>query len=867
MLRLGPGVGVGFRRPSGGGAPPVGPTASSVSERGVTLTFWDAAVGGNARQLPVRQYHDGSWAVTHDGAPVWIDVLSPAYQLLTGQTPASEYPDGTRAMNGLMVNPGAAYVAGSRGANGLGTPGALNLNALGTLQGYDSRKASTTWLQYDAALNYHPGRTGARLRYDPGEEATIAVAVSHPNPAGLATPQTNLQEVVYVTICNTLPPVGSLRPAPSAISKASPGLVSALDLSVLPNDARPAFTLSNNAIDPTVANALAFTARPNLMVQYTTGNNAETISPVGHHPAYGRDVARRYNLALSLLCENISSADKRAIAANIAQLALDHFERIAQGGVFTANGQVVVTAGGHDQWRLPMCAIAARMMQSWARYAEFAGYVGNMTLWPEPDQIALVRAVHTYDTAGGTHPGDDPAGEPQGGARKQMRAWNIGMPEFVPTGNSRWGKVYRVINDPMMAIGLVNLHRVSGAAALIPAPALQLMVDYVLTRSLDYWNAGYIAQGAGLNLTNGHWDYDLKTIQARWPPQQTGAVTRTGMNFETAYGDNRIWGTYDKMLGQAGIPATGAFTVTVNSVPRNVTLVDVMGYRFCVVVDGAALAETDDVRISYAVPGTNFLRTVANAVVAAFSNVQALPVPLNTPSTSFDRVRSNNGGYVEQNSMPALTTRKFLWCVEFAELAGATTGTIVSNPVNTNTFIRRQNATQVWLQFFASSTLNIRLPVSPSTSLRRLMIAVDGTVPGAGGVVCYLDDTALTPASLTHIGFNQLLNAASAWQRMRFLADNLGTAFPGSLRYAWFWVGDAAASLPDLTQQSVRDGFLYANQIGNNGRGPGNVLPQPLIRIGAPLASWNDPLGILSEGSYGPPFTDPVVNGDFALAP
>lgn len=866
-MRLGVGVKVNARRRRSVGAPPpVGPTASSVTERGVTLTFWDAASGGNARELPVRQYHDGSWAVTHDGGPIFVDVLSPAYQLITGLPVDAFHPDGTRAINGLMVNPGAAYVSGSRGTNGLGTPGDLSLNALGTPQGYDSRVASVTALPYNAALNYHPGRTGTRLRYDPGQEATLAVAISISSPG---TVQTNLQEVVYVTICNTLPPVGSLRPAPAAISKASPGLVSALDLSVLPNDPQvTGFTTAPSAIAPTVANALAFTARPNLMVQYTTGNNAETISPVGHHPAYGRDVARRYNLALSLLCEDISATDKRAIAANIAQHALDHFERIAQGGVFTANGQVVVTAGGHDQWRLPMCAIAARMMQSFPRYAEFAGYCGNMNLWPEPDQIALVRQVNTYQTTGDTHANDQNAGEPQGGARKQMRAWNVGMPEFVPTGNSRWGKAYRDINDGMMAIGLVNLHRVSGAAALIPGPALQLMVDYVLTRSLNYWNAGFIPTATtGLNRTNGQWDYDLKTIAARWTPQGGGPVARTGANFETAYGTNTAWATFDKPLDVAGIPATTAFTVTVNGLPRNVTAVDVMWLRCCVTFDGAALVETDDVRISYAVPGTGFLRTVASVTVGAFSNVQAVPVPLNTPSASFDRVQSVSGAYVEQNSMPGSTIRKFVWCVEFAELAGATTGTMVSNPVNTNTFIRRQSATQISLNFLASTTFNCRLNISPSTSLRRLMFSVDGTNATPSGVVCYLDDTLLTPASLTHIGFNQLLNAASAWQRMRFFADHLAVTFPGSLRYAWFWSGDAAASLPDLTQQSVRDGFLYANQIGNNGRGPGNVLPQPLVRIGAPLASWNDPLGILSEGAYGPPWTNPVSGSSFALAP
>lgn len=475
-------------------------TASSVTERGVTLTFWDAATGGNPRSLPVRQYHDGSWAVTHDGGPVWVDVAAPTYQLLTGLPVNTEYPSGTRAINGLMVNPGAAYVSGSRGANGLGTPGDLAANDIGTLQGYDSRVASSTALLYDAALNYHPGRTGARLRYDPGQEATLAVAVSIPSPST----QTNLQEVVYVTICNTLPPVGSLRPAPAAISKASPGLVADLDLTVLPNDARPPFTLGGSALDPTVANAYGGTRLPNLMIQYTTGNNAETISPSSHHAPYGRDVARPYNIALSLLCENISSADKRSLAGNIAQIAHDHFERIVQGGVFYANGQrALTTAGGHDQWRLPLCAIAARMMRLWPRYAEFAGYVGNMFLWPEPRQIGRVSIANTYDTTSGVHAGDGTAGEPQGGARKQARAWHVGMPEFIPNGNVRWGKAYRGINDPMMSIGLVNLHRVSGAAALIPAPALQLMVDYAVTRTLDYWRAGFTEERSTRSTASG----------------------------------------------------------------------------------------------------------------------------------------------------------------------------------------------------------------------------------------------------------------------------------------------------------------------------------------------------------------------------
>jgi hypothetical protein len=419
----------------------------------------------------------------------------------------------------------------------------------------------------------------------------------------------------------------------------------------------------------------------------------------------------------------------------------------------------------------------------------------------------------------------------------------------------------------MMAIGLVNLHRVDGAAALIPAPALQLMVDYGVTRALDYWNAGIIVADSGLNTTNGQWDYDIQTMAARWTPQQTGAVTRTGANFETAYGDNRIWATFDKMLSVQGFPATSAFTVTVNGSPRNVTGVDVMGFRCCVVIDGAALVDADDVRISYAVPGSNFLRTTASVAVGAFSNVQALPVPLNTPSASFDRVRSNNGGYVEQTAMPALPLRKFAWAIEFAELAGATSGQIVGRTNSTNTRIWRASSTQIWVQLSGSSICNIRLPISPSTSLRRLMITVDGTVPGPSGVVAYLDDTLLTPAAITHVGFTLNLTDATVWPNMRFFADNAGVVWGGSLRYAWFFVGDAAAALPDLTQQTIRDAFLHTNQVGNNGRGPGNILPQPLIRIGAPLSAWNAPEGLLSEGSYGAPWVQQVNGGGFAIAP
>lgn len=321
------------------------------------------------------------------------------------------------------------------------------------------------------------------------------------------------------------------------------------------------------------------------------------------------------------------------------------------------------------------------------------------------------------------------------------------------------------------------------------------------------------------------------------------------------------------MLSVQAYPPTSAFAVTVNGLARNVTLVDVMGFRVCVVVDGAALAETDDVRLSYTVPGANWLRTVAGVQAGSFANVQAVPVPLNPPSSSFDRVRSVNGGYMQQSAMPAVPLRKFVWAIEFAEQAGATSGQIVGTTSGTNTRIWRASATQIWLQLAGSPVFNLRLNISPSTSLRRLMVAVDGTVPGAGGVTVYLDDTQLTPASLTHAGFNLTLNQSTAWPTMRFFADGSGVVWTGSLRYAWFWVGDAAATLPDLTQQTVRDAFLAANQQGNNGRGPGNILPQPLVRLGAPVAAWNAIEGLLSEGSYGAPWTDPIPAGAFEIAP
>lgn len=830
--------------------------ASSVSERGATFTFHNAASGGALTARPVIQWWDGSWAVTHNGATLHVDIPSPAYVVQTGLTVGTEYPDGTRAKNGAMVNPGAAYVAGSRGANGIGTPGDVASNALGTSHGYDSRVGSQTALAYDPALNYHPGKTGTRLSFAPGVEATIAVAISTASPTGAS----DLDDVIYLTIVNTLPPAGSFRPGASAISKASAGLVADLDLSVLANDARPAFTLQAWELDPTIANGKAYVKLPNLTVQYTTGNIAEVISPANHHPAYGRDVARRYNIALSLLNENISAADKREIAAGICQIAIDHFDRIAQGGIFYANGQLTTTtAGGHDQYRMYLCAIAARLMRNLPRYAEFAGRVSDHLKWPERSIIGLVGEALPYQTTGGTHPNDETTAEPGGNARKQMFKANLGMPEDFPTGNSRWGKGYRHVSNCMVHPQIIQANRVNGALALINPTVLQLGKDQHATRYMDY-------EFAGITTTtnaNKLWSYDKANHLAFWPQQQTGAATRQHVRFD----GNTVWATYDRMLSVQAYPAASAFTVTVNGSARTINVVDVMGYAVILTIGGAALVETDTVVLDYVVPGSGWLRTVAGVAIGAITAVTATVPPLNTPSASFDKVQAVSGAYLTNAAIPALTNiQKQCIVVRFGEQAGATTGAILHSGSN-NTRIVRVSATQIRVTFNSSTSVTFILTVSPSTTERTFYLTLDGTVTGAGGIVAYLDGTALTPSSVTNNGYNVTLNSSNAWNVVRVGADTTGAVFGGTHRMTWMWFGVAADTLPDLTNATIRAAFDTANQVGNNGRGPGNILPQPQIRIAGPLAKYNAADGMTSEGSYGAPWTQPVSGGSFAIAP
>jgi len=408
------------------------PSASSVSQRGVTFNF--------DRAYPVGQYVNGDWWVR---GPVSIVSMTPESGVVSGN-----YADGVsaytnRIVHGAMLNPGNRSFAG----------GSISANKTNSNQGWDSLSASdgsrATLQDYTSSYNVDPACTGEPLKISTG---SIVKTISR------LTPRTDgracLSDMVVLTVVSNAVAPDALRPAISVEDKTSPFRSSEVNLSVFRNLKPPA-----SAPTPAEAAALVANTYENA---FPDSINSRNIHPANNMKEYGREIANDVHAALmSLHCE-MREDEKLAIFLGQAQIAIDAWGRAIEGGD-------VLPAGGGNGWKKSaMCMTAAAFqgaanttaLQSLQDYCD-----GSLhPVFAEDSQIFEVTPEYVLTARAGAPPG--------GHARGAFQWWMLGAPEFTPDGRnfsyagSEWDVQYRPTFCNATFPGVLAVELTAGARAI-----------------------------------------------------------------------------------------------------------------------------------------------------------------------------------------------------------------------------------------------------------------------------------------------------------------------------------------------------------------------------------------------------------------
>jgi hypothetical protein len=86
---------------------------------------------------------------------------------------------------------------------------------------------------------------------------------------------------------------------------------------------------------------------------------------------------------------------------------------------------------------------------------------------------------------------------------------------------------------------------------------------------------------------------------------------------------NKVLIAYGETLDSGSVPATSAYTVTVNGTTRTVSAVAITGANVKVTFGGAAVVSTDTITLDYVVPGSNPVQDVAGNDATSLSGVTA----------------------------------------------------------------------------------------------------------------------------------------------------------------------------------------------------------------------------------------------------
>lgn len=258
-----------------------GDAYGSVERFGITWTF--------ERPVPCGRFVNGDWWVV---GPVHVVSIAPA-----------STADGGRVVNGSMLDP----------------------DPRATVQGYDSAMfGADGHNRFDADANVAFGIARERpLRLEPG--SSLVSTIGHPQPGAL--PQL---ETCAVLTCVAQPPAeDAFRPPYCGSDKTPRWRASQLDLSRLARLEPPPEA-------PTLAELASQLERT--WLDHVGGWTGRYLHPRLNMPDYGRDMADVVGRAALALQLDHDQAAKRPLAIRLAQLGIDLYGVVQNGGRFVADG-------------------------------------------------------------------------------------------------------------------------------------------------------------------------------------------------------------------------------------------------------------------------------------------------------------------------------------------------------------------------------------------------------------------------------------------------------------------------------------------------------------------------------------------------
>jgi hypothetical protein len=629
-----------------------------------------------------------------------------------------------RRRNGAMVNPGNSAIA-------YGGTGSVATNHRGNSfdQGYDQLTpptgiSSSTGQGYNGALNVAEAKTFA-----PGEEGSYVKAVSRsatPDRVG----RDALSELIVVTVVNTLPPVGSLRPPVAATSKTPVINQSQISRSRFLSLSRA----TNSAAPANLTTLIGYTTK-HWQCGFTNGLFTRAITPSTNQGVigqdYGADYAKHLSDCAAALHYDFAPAELDQLAMNLCVIGADIAYVAAQGAEFP--GGTTTGGGGANQfWKMPvvLAALLAPTSPAYAIMAEYCDFAQHQIF---ANDTQLFRVSQTeFDTP--RHTGD-------GRTRNAYLPYMIGSPEW---GSSVKGRVdgdggdkyagaqfdvaYRDFNASPQTVFWCSAARATGGLALVNNPRW----DAYHRRYADWSNN--LALSTSSNTTTFGREFLADNIPA-YPATAPVLVARYAQ-------ENWVYLEFDRPLRvNEAKPAVGDFAVTVDGPSATLTgTVQVFDTKIAVQLATPLTASTQAVTIGYTA-GANRVRTLGGTEVptvtaGAATNQTLLPPP---PAGTIEYVAGDGKSWLYA---PYLATTpaepgmgKLLVGVQFKLTAAPASGqSIIGNISDNSAGLRVFNATST------AARLNHRQGVSGGAGTNRPSTILTGLVSGSEAIIWFLVD-------------------------------------------------------------------------------------------------------------------------------
>lgn len=861
------------------GTAPLGVT--SVTRNGITMTLAAPAQAGT--------YANGEYWVL---GPVSVTAFDPPSRVQASGQYSDAVAYTNRTIHGVQVNPGnRSFVGGTTAANSYGED----------RQGYDSLTVDSTGnpdFPWQSNRNVDPGITGSALAVTTG---TIVKAVSRDGQGGRSAPPADGRQFIHrmeaFTVVSAAPPAGAFRPPVASSDKTSSFTLSDMDSSWLPSLALP-----SGAPTPDIA-ALTAVLKGPYPLQYTQNTGHRMIMPVNDtQQEYGRDIGHDVSIAALALCLNIyTSAEKRALLASICQLGLDVYGRLKEGGIFPGNG-------GGEPWRKLALCIAARAFQGAAAGADLATGAGRKASFAEGSQYFTIAKS---DVDGARYRADGRPRVPYNLSLVGTPEWGEQHIINPNRDGANWSAFYRSVNHSHMLAQAIAV-RLLGLATIWNDAICLDYYDRTWARtktgtfqSISLRHGAVPTANDPSTLTQRMWEVYRADTDTAAPSRVELAAkdnllwVRTDKLLDSASIPLRTDFALTVNGSSVAIPADVVTTITTTAgsdaatVPAGLTLYPGMVVVSANVADGTRVKAQNGTSVT--------LDTVAGATGAAasctFKSFEvrgrgcsiALPQTLlntNTLTLAYtvgaNPIRSIQGTNLPGFTATAVTNRTGELVAPAPSIAlvpnNSTTPLAVSRiagGLGTETGITRfliamrfradalaAGAPLLWFsnncRLYMSTAAQLRLQwVSSSRFVQSITLNATGTYTflaaldftqtgGAAGGRMYLNNTAAAAPSTFVQG--SPIDLVSLGTTLRLFGDGASANFSGAFGYLWMHWGDSSFTLPDITQQSVRDTFATLDGPGGNGEVPLGFAPKVFLPGYQPEM---DEAGLENRGTLG----------------